>query len=271
MNLEQLIIPTAGKIHLSWAALAILLLSYVTLRGFLVQGSLYLWMRASEFAKSKRVFKIDYSPAQLRSELQSSLITVCIDSVLFATLIYHQPHQTNPGNLGMTFLISFIWFEIWFYATHRLFHTKALFFIHKQHHVAKVTSPLTAMSFSVLERLILVSGGMGGLMIFSSWIPLANLGVALYLTINYFLNLLAHLNIEIIPPRILNFSIGRALNTPTYHALHHARNKGHYGLFTPCLDWIFDTRFSDYRQIQEMAYNKNGLAHLGARFSAPQQ
>lgn len=270
MNLEKLVIPTDGLSHLPWLVLALVLMSYITLRGVIVQGAMYLWITKSEFAKSKRVFRVDYPSMQFRSEIKSSLINVTMDSLFFATLIYFQPPAKDPGNVWISLLISFVWFEIWFYVTHRLFHTKSLFFIHKQHHVAKVTSPFTAMSFSIIERMILICGGIGFLFFLSQVYPLSNLGIALYLTLNYFLNLMGHSNIEFFPPRLLNAALGRVLNAPTYHALHHARNKGHYGLFTPFLDWIFNSKFSDYRKVQEMAYNKNGLTSLGIKFSNTQ-
>ena len=270
MSLENLAIPINGLSHLPWGMLVLILASYVLLRGILVQGALYLWIQFSHFAKRRRIFKIDFAPSQLRSEIQSSLLNIALDSVFFASLISFASPANSSDNTLITFCISFVWFEIWFYVTHRLFHTKKLFFIHKQHHVAKVTSPFTALSFSLMERSILLLGGIGFLFLVTRWYPLSNMGVALYLLVNYFLNLFGHLNVELVPPRFLNFPGGQILNAPTYHALHHARNKGHYGLFTPYLDRIFGSQFSDYRRVQEMAYHENGLTRIGEQIPQTQ-
>lgn len=265
MELMKLFLPTDGLNHLSVALLALILICYVTLRGLLFQGGLFVWITKMQFPLQKRVFQIPYPKRQIQSELQASVINILIDSMFFATLIKWNPLQPVQGNILATFWISFVWFEIWFYASHRLFHTPQLFFIHKQHHVAKITSPFSALSFSVLERIILLTGGIGVLFLLSFHIPISNVGVAIYLTTNYFLNLLGHLNVEIVPPRLLDFAFGRLLNTPTYHALHHARNKGHYSLFTPYLDILFNSSFDDYRDIQKMAFNKNGLKTIGQK------
>ena len=74
--------------------------------------------------------------------------------------------------LVLTFAVMFVWFEIWFYVTHRLMHTRALYFIHKQHHVAKVTDPLAALSFSLAERAILITGALGFAALLSRWHPI---------------------------------------------------------------------------------------------------
>lgn len=60
--------------------------------------------------------------------------------------------------------------------------------------------------------------------------------------------------------------VGKIINTPTYHALHHARYKGHYGLFTPYLDMMFGTYFKDYEIVHWHLSNGHGLKTLGQRF-----
>lgn len=265
MNAEHWLIPTQGLSHLPWFLLATLLMMYVSLRAIFLEGGLYYWITRFSFPQNHRVFRLAYMPGQISSEIKSNLISILIDGVFFATLIKWSPLPPQDGWFFTTFIVSFFWFEIWFYISHRTLHSPRLFFIHRQHHVAKVTSPFSALSFSIVERLILLTGGIGFMFLLSFFFPLSALGLALYLVFNYLLNLIAHSNVEFFPSRWLNSPWGRFFNAPTYHALHHARNKGHFGLFTPFLDQIFQTRFQDYPEVQKMAFQQNGLTSLGAK------
>ena len=67
------------------------------------------------------------------------------------------------------------------------------------------------------------------------------------------MNVLGHSNLEVFPARFTQSPWGRWLITPTYHALHHARYRGHYGLFTQCLDRAFETVWPDYERVQQRA------------------
>jgi sterol desaturase/sphingolipid hydroxylase (fatty acid hydroxylase superfamily) len=99
--------------------------------------------------------------------------------------------------------------------------------------------------------------------------PLAPFGIALYMVVNYLLNLFAHLNVEVVPSWLLKTPLGRVFNAPTYHSLHHARHTAHYGLYTPYLDWIFNSQFADYREVQKRAFAGNGLTALNERCPVP--
>jgi lathosterol oxidase len=249
----------------SWTYLFAFLMAYMIIRSLLIQGSLYLTVTRAECAKKGRIFKLPFGAGQLKSEFIATINTIIIDSILFAALVKLGPNNNIPGNIIFSYLFAFIWFEIWFYVSHRAFHSPALYWIHKQHHVAKVTSPLTAMSFSIIERVIVITGGVGFLTIVSAFLPLSRNGVTLYLLTNYALNLYGHSNVEIIPPRFLKNPLGRILNASTYHALHHARYNGHYGLFTPFMDTFLKSDFNDYLEVQSKAYQGDGLTSLGQR------
>ena len=259
MNLRDLIQPVHDVQSISYWGLVGVLIVYLLVRFILLQGGLFLALQKWGWGRKRRVFQISFSEGQLQSEIKSSLEIILFDAILISALIKLSPSQVANGSVLWPFAMSFVWFEIWFYASHRILHTRALYWIHKQHHVAKVTSPFTALSFSLIERSILIIGGVGILFFFSAVFSIPRVGIALYLFINYFLNIYGHLNIEIIPPRWLRFPGMKALNTTTYHALHHARYKGHYGLFTPYLDKILKTDFEDYQAVQEKAYRGEGL------------
>ena len=245
-----------------WIVVALLLTTYLLIRSMVLQGGLYLFITRVKIAAVKRVYRLPFLPGQYQSEIKATLLTILIDGTYSAALLKWAPFSRNVGDVLPTFVLSFVWFEIWFYASHRLLHLKAFYFIHRQHHVAKVTSAFTATSFSALERFVFLSGGLGVLALLAWVIPISPFGLAGYLLANHLLNLFGHSNVELVPPATLNSSLGRVFNTPTYHSLHHGRYEGHFGLFTPYMDSLFGSSFPDYRQIQKNAYEGKGLTSL---------
>lgn len=265
MSLEKVFMPLVNVNEYPWLKIVIILFFYVFIRALFLQGGLYLFVKKAKLALAKRVYLLPFSANQLSSEFKAGLVTILADAILIATLIKIGPPLNSQGSIAFSFLVNFIWFEIWFYISHRLLHTRSLYFIHKQHHVAKVTSPLTALSFSVFERIIIISGSLGFIVLISFFLPISPLGTALYLLVNYVLNLFAHMNVELVSPQILKNPLGRILNTPTYHALHHGRYNGHYGLFTPFMDRLFNSQFNDYQEVQLKSYKGQGLTSFSQR------
>jgi sterol desaturase/sphingolipid hydroxylase (fatty acid hydroxylase superfamily) len=131
--------------------------------------------------------------------------------------------------------------------------------------VAQVTEPLTSLSFSLVERLMLMGGGMGLVLLAMEVMPVTQAGVMGYILTNYFLNVVGHGNTEWLPQRFVSSWAGRFFFTPTFHALHHARYQGHYGLFTVVLDRWFSTAFDDYARVHAQARAGQGLTRIGER------
>jgi sterol desaturase/sphingolipid hydroxylase (fatty acid hydroxylase superfamily) len=95
--------------------------------------------------------------------------------------------------------------------------------------------------------------------------PVTLAGVMAYILTNYALNVFGHGNTEWLPERFVRSWAGRLFFTPTFHALHHARYQGHYGLFTPMLDRWLGTAFDDYEQVHARAREGAGLERIGER------
>jgi lathosterol oxidase len=265
MDLSRQVTSISEVNKVPLVALMFLLMAIVTARAVLFQGGIYLFVTRSAFALKKRVYRIPFALGQFHSEIRATAVTIGIDGIFIGSLVHFFPQAAGSPNVWPAFLLSATWFEIWFYVSHRILHTKPFYFIHRQHHVATVVSPFSALSFSLIERVILLIGGFGGILTIAHFYPLAPFGILLYLLVNYILNLFAHLNVEVVPPVLLRLRIGRVLNAPTYHALHHGRYRGHYGLYTPFLDWIFDSQFDDYREVQKRAYGGEGLSSITQR------
>jgi Delta7-sterol 5-desaturase len=215
----------------------------------------------TRWARRRTVVQGAIASSQMRKELVAALGVVAVDAVVIALVLHAQLLETitaSPtldGALWVTasFLLMFVWFEIWFYVTHRLFHTRALFWIHRQHHVARVTQPLSALSFSVLERLVLLAGTVGAAVLVNQFVPVSIRGLEIYLWLNYILNVAAHSNVELTSRAFGRSPLGAVFIGTAFHSLHHVRLMGHYGLFVRVIDRALGTEFSDYEAVREQA------------------
>jgi lathosterol oxidase len=224
----------------------------------------------TRLAERWRVYRRSLAPGQLRSEAWAAAGVVLLDALLVGLFRYHAGPRMVPFSVPvalLTFAWMFVGFEVWFYVSHRLLHTRALYRFHAQHHVAQVTDPLTSLSFSLVERLVLLVGGLGTVLVAMEVMPVTLAGVMGYILINYFLNVVGHGNTEWLPRRFVSSWAGRLFFTPTFHALHHARYQGHYGLFTVVLDRWLGTAFGDYPRVHARAREGLGLTRIGERLS----
>lgn len=226
----------------------------------------------TRLAERIRVYRRELAKGQLRSEALAAVGVVLTDAVLIATFRYFAEPLMGPFRLS-TALWSYAWmfvgFEVWFYVTHRLLHLPRFYRFHAQHHVAQVTEPLTALSFSVVERLVLMSGGLGIHFLALQLKPGTQAGILAYMLTNYALNAFGHGNSEWLPKRFVTSWVGRVFFTPTFHALHHARYQGHYGLYTVVLDRWLGTAFDDYPLVHARARDGAGLTRIGERLPVP--
>jgi len=63
----------------------------------------------------------------------------------------------SVGRLGVEVAIFVFVFDFYFYALHRLLHTRWLYRVHKVHHLSKQPRLLTALSFHPVEALLLLA------------------------------------------------------------------------------------------------------------------
>ena len=218
--------------------------------------------------KVRRIYNLQADQDQLKEELNNSWLTSPLHSLLIGLALYSGMLASSPETWWCflyTFLIVFVWTEIWHYFSHRAMHHRSLLWIHREHHKSKITNPLSSISFSFLEKLIF-SVGIIVPVAFLSWIiPISFYGIVAYYLFYFITNTLGHSNFEIRKPGYTTTWMGRVFNTPTYHAMHHARYVKNYGLITSTLDRLFNTMWEDYDQVQSRAASEQALNKLSER------
>jgi Delta7-sterol 5-desaturase len=238
-------------LNLDWLSAVIFLVSLFFVRAMVFAGGAQLWIQLSPSSDQHRIVAKTTERLSYKKEILRGILVISLDAVFVASMIYFELLKIDPNPLWfetiLVFFSLFIWFEIYFYFSHRAIHHPKLFWIHAAHHEGKGTSPFTSLSFSLWERGILLIGAIGIPALFSHWISLSLQGIGIYFLVNYILNVNGHLGRELFSAKfLLKFPW---LASATSHGLHHLRYKGNYGLFTQSLDRLLDTDFKDYEEV----------------------
>lgn len=232
-----------------------------------IMGGAWLFLR-SRLAQRRRVYRVPFDKGQLASELSSAVFVltyVTVTTGLQLSAGRARLGEPGLGNTLVTFIVMFVFTEFWFYVSHRAMHSRALYFIHAQHHTARVVSPFTSFSFSLAEQVITNVPATVFILLLSQVMPVSVPGLAAFSLVNILGSLLAHLNVEVFPAGFARTAPGRVFISSTFHALHHSRYQGHYGLFTRVMDRLLGTEFPDYAELQSAAARGQGLTDLSAR------
>jgi Delta7-sterol 5-desaturase len=242
-------------------------LLYFSLRSAVIVGAASRLLRLPSFV-ARRVYRLAAPDGQFRRELRSAVVIVLFDAIAFAVartfgLVALGP--TTFARSASTFAIMFVGLEIWFYFSHRALHTRVLFFLHAEHHRAKVTHPISALSFHLLERALLMAGATVIAVVASRVVPFTFEGLLAYFLMNYVLTVIGHLNVELNGSGFTRTAFGRVWFTATYHAMHHARGTRHFGLFTRFLDRALGTEWEDYEAVHTRAASGDGLCSFAER------
>ena len=245
----------------AWPLQIAVIFAIVFTRALVLAGGTSAWIHFSKWAQGRQIMR-GMSGSVLWCSIADAAKVLLIDAIFTVFLLkiglFH--FETAPSFVFSfsVFAVMFVWVEVYFYYSHRLFHHPKLFWIHRLHHVgagggAPSLSPWTSLSFSVLERLVLLMGALLLPALISRFVPLPAEAVVGYFFLNYVLNVYAHLNVETLPNSFVYTGAGKVINTTTYHTMHHMRYRGHFGLFTSTMDRLHGTKFGDY----ETEHKKN--------------
>ena len=236
---------------------------YIVLRYFIIAGLAYLLFYVL-FKKRWLQLKIQQQFPSAKSkwtEIYHSVITMVIFASMAAIVFKVARSQThiymNISTNGipyfiLSFPLMFLVHDTYFYWIHRFMHLPWIFkHVHLVHHKSTNPTPWTSYSFhvveSILEALILP--------IIAFSFPVHIGALLLFLLLQFIYNVYGHLGYELYPKGFHRTRIGRWVNTPVAHNMHHKYFKGNYGLYFLFWDrWMgtLDERydqFSDERRL----------------------
>lgn len=230
----------------------------------------YVWKKRSwRFRKIQLRFPKN---ADYRREIGYSALTafifglmawLCLATPLRAyTLWYTDVHLYGYGYVFVSFVLTLVLHDTYFYWTHRLMHHPKVFkYVHLVHHKSVNPSPFAAYAFHPTEALL------EGLIIpiLLCCVPLHRIVFFLFITFMLWFNVYGHLGYELFPRRIYRHWLGRWLNSSVYHNLHHERFRGNYGLYFSFWDKVMGTwRPDSLNKVEEVHRRMDTKAELPA-------
>lgn len=219
------------------------------------------------------IYAIEIKHPQLKREFFNSLHNPMHAVILAVFFIGGFFTNNSLASFWGSLVLTFVWAEVWHYFSHRAFHHPWLHWIHAEHHKSRINTPLTALSFSIYEKIIFDLGLISPLALIDPYIHLNAFGICAWYLGYLVINSYSHANFEMKSPTFLNRA-GRFLTSTTYHSLHHSRYVQNYGLGTRFLDQLFGTEWNDYeplyRQITRDHKPLSRLNELVSPASEPQ-
>lgn len=190
-----------------------------------------------KFRKYK-IQTIERQKPQIPLELRYSLSTLLIQTLIFLLIYWmnqknHLDIYSGFGSRGylpelMAFVAYFVFYDAYFYWTHRLLHQSWFYKnVHVVHHMSLNPTPFASYSFHPIEAFI--SQLYFFPLLYFSAVSFEMLIVLVVLT--DIGNLAGHLGYDFTPKFMWKSRWGKWLTTPTHHNLHHQFSKANYGLY----------------------------------------
>lgn len=191
--------------------------------------------------------------ADVRREIAYSVLTLLIfGAVGAATVLARKAGYTQMyfriGNYGWPWFFASIGIAIflhdaYFYWTHRLMHHPRLFrLFHRAHHLSTNPTPWASYAFDPLEAVVQAS-------IFPiavTVIPMHPLAFFVFMVWQIAFNVAGHTGYEFYPRWFVDSWLGKFINTPTNHVMHHEYFRGNYGLYFNLWDRWMGTNHERY-------------------------
>ncbi len=191
--------------------------------------------------------------ADVRREMMYSAVSLAIfGGVGGLTIIAARAGWTqlywDIGEHGMVWFfgsvaVAVVLHDAWFYWTHRLMHHRKLFrHFHRVHHLSHNPSPWAAYSFAPAEAVVQTAIFPIAVMV----MPMHPLAFMMFMLWQITYNVLGHTGYEFHPKWLMDSWLGKFLNTPTNHAMHHEKIRGNYGLYFNVWDRLMGTNHPEY-------------------------
>ena len=181
----------------------------------------------------------------VRSVAVFSTVTLATFAMQTAGWLWAESFREAQGFawVAVSFVITVLAHDAWFYWAHRAMHHPALFRVfHRRHHRSHNPTPFTAYSFDVGEAAVMA--------LFSPlWVllvPVSWPAFGLFMIHQIARNVLGHSGYELFPANRNGRPVFDWMTTVTHHDLHHAQAGYNYGLYFTWWDRWMGTEHPDY-------------------------
>ena len=175
---------------------------------------------------------------QIRREIAYSVMAVLIFGVINGVIFGYgiAPHSQlywNAAQYGWVYFwlsipLMIVVHDAYFYWTHRLMHTRALFrSFHGVHHLSTNPTPWAAYAFHPFESVV---EALGVVLIFFI-MPSHPWALLIFQTVSTVINVYGHLGYELYPRGWPQHPLGRWINTSVAHNTHHDKARHNYGFY----------------------------------------
>ncbi|WP_435355819.1 sterol desaturase family protein [Emticicia sp. SJ17W-69] len=233
-------------------------------RYFVIAGAAYLiWYILLKNKVSNKKIQIKFPKnTDYQREILYSMLTFLIFGVVGValyntkvrpyTLTYYKISDYGWGYYILSFFLTLIIHDTYFYWMHRLMHHPKLFkYFHKIHHQSTNPSPWTSFSFQPLEGFVEA----GIFIIFAFVLPLHPSMILIFLLFMTTYNVYGHLGWELIPKGGNTHWFWKWLNSSVMHNQHHHYFKNNYGLYfsfwdrtMKTIDERYDAEFTELKE-----------------------
>jgi sterol desaturase/sphingolipid hydroxylase (fatty acid hydroxylase superfamily) len=161
------------------------------------------------------------------------------------TQMYFKLGKHSMGWFVASVALTIVLHDAYFYWTHRLMHHPRLFrLFHRTHHLSTNPTPWAAYAFAPLEAV--VQAGIFPLAVLL--VPLHPLAFFAFMIWQLSFNVAGHAGFEFHPRWLIDSWLGKILNTPTNHVMHHEHFRGNYGLYFNVWDRLMGTNHERYEE-----------------------
>ena len=228
----------------------------------------YVWFKR-RWWKRKIIARMPTSE-EVRREIRYSAVTLVVFGIVGALTAWASFHGYTQlyrkiGSHGWPWFFAsialcIVLHDTYFYWTHRLMHHRRLFrLFHRAHHLSTNPSPWASYAFAPLEAV--VEAGIFPLAVMV--MPMHPLAFAVFMVWQITFNVTGHTGYEIYPPWLMDSKVGRLINTPTNHIMHHEKMRGNYGLYFNVWDRLMGTNHAEYEQrFREVTSRKTSVEPL---------
>jgi sterol desaturase/sphingolipid hydroxylase (fatty acid hydroxylase superfamily) len=186
-------------------------------------------------------------------ELRLSLVTLLIYGVVGAatlwaffrgwTQLYLDLGAHSTTWFWASITLTIVLHDTYFYWTHRLMHWPRIFaWTHRGHHLSINPSPWAAYAFDPVEAFI--QAGIFPLAV--CLYPMHPVAFLIFMVWQITFNVIGHTGYEIWPRWLMDSWLGKFLNTPTNHVMHHEHFRGNYGIYFNVWDRLMGTNHERY-------------------------